>query len=147
MGQRLQSKASAAVARHLSPGEQFRVAARALVGAFDASRLGTVVSRGIVPGVANTVTDIVQNTTGNQIVVVTDRRVLFLTQNFWGGPGDRLLMIVPRDLLSLAGSKFGTVSILRLEFAAGGGVSLTFPRIDKSSAVALAAELRATPQS
>jgi hypothetical protein len=105
-----------------------------------------VVSRGLVPGVSNAVTDLVLNSTGRQVVVVTDQRVLFLSQTAWGGPGAELLRIVPRDLLSLADSKFGLVSILRLAFASGDGVSLTFARIDKSSAVALAAELRATSQ-
>jgi len=147
MSQRLQTKAFAAVAKHLSPAEQPRVAARALVGAFDASRFGTIVSRGVVPGVSGAVTDAVLNTTGKQVLVVTDQRVLFLSQTFWGGPGAELLTIVPRDLLTLVESKFGTVSVLRLAFASGTGVSLTFPRIDKSSAMALAAELQPTPQS
>ncbi|NMO56160.1 hypothetical protein HH310_33905 [Actinoplanes sp. TBRC 11911] len=129
------------MARYLGSGEQPRVATRATVGAFDASRLATVLSRGIVPGIANAVTDAIHNSTGAQVVVATDQRVLFLSCTFWGGPGDELVTIVPRDLLSLAESKLGTVSVLRLSFA-GGGVSLTFPRIDKAGAVALAAELR-----
>jgi hypothetical protein len=141
MTQRFQAKVFAAVTRYLEPGEQPRVATRATVGRLDASRLGTALSRGVVPGVADAVTDAVHNSTGAQIVVVTDRRVLFLSRTFWGGPGDELLTIVPRDLLSLAESKFGTVSVVRLAFA-GGGVSLTFPRIDKAGAMALAAELR-----
>jgi hypothetical protein len=147
VSQRLQAKAFAAVATYLSAAEQPRVAARAMVGLLHASRFGTAVSRGLVPGVSDAVTDAALNSIGRQVVVVTDLRVLFLPQNFWGGPSAELLTIVPRELLTLAGSKFGFVSILRLVFASGGGVSLTFPRIDKRSAMSLAAELRPTPSS
>ncbi|MEU4155373.1 hypothetical protein [Actinoplanes sp. NPDC026670] len=141
-----QSRTAAAVAGHLLPGEEFRVGARAVVGALDASRLGTAISRGIVPGVADTATDLVLKTTGKQVVAVTGQRVLFLSQTFWGGPGDELLMIVPRELLSLAEAKFGAVSVVRLAFAVG-GVSLTFPLIDRAMAMAkaLATELRTPP--
>jgi hypothetical protein len=140
MTKRFQSQSAAVVAQYLLPGEEFRVGARAVVGALDASRLGTAVSRGIVPGVAGAVTDQVLKTTGKQVVVVTDQRVLFLSQTFWGGPGDQLLSIVPRDLLSLSEAKFGVVSVLRLAFAVG-GVSLTFPLIDRATAKVLATEL------
>jgi hypothetical protein len=142
----LRDKAFAAVAGHLRPGEQPRAAARAVVGELDASRLGTAVTRGVVPGLSGAVADVVLNTTGKQVVVVTDRSLLFLTQTFWGGPGDRLLGSIPRTQVSLAGSRFGAVSILRLAFAPGGGVSLTFPRIDRASAEALAAELGPKPR-
>ncbi|WP_433303765.1 hypothetical protein ACQP2F_12960 [Actinoplanes sp. CA-030573] len=142
MSRKFQEKAFAVAAAHLSPGEAPRVAARAMAGALDAGRLGTAVTRGVVPGVSGAVADVVLATTGKQVVVVTDRRVLFLSQTFWGGAGDRLLGSVRRELVSLAEAKFGAVSVLRLAFGPGGGVSLTFPRIDRSSAEALAAELR-----
>lgn len=142
MRKKFGEKAFAVAAGHLAPGEQPRVAARAMVGALDAGRLGTAVTRGAVPGLSGAVADVVLNTTGKQVVVVTDRRVLFLSQTFWGGAGGELLGSVPRELVSLAEAKFGAVSVLRLAFGPGGGVSLTFPRVDKSSAEALAAELR-----
>ncbi|SFE90503.1 hypothetical protein SAMN05421541_104356 [Actinoplanes philippinensis] len=140
------SRVAAAVAGHLLPGEQFRVGARAVVGNLTASRLGTALSRGIIPGVADAATDWALKTTGKQVVAVTDRRMLFFSQTFWGGPGDELLMIVPRELVSLAEAKFGVVSVVRVAFAVG-GVSLTFPLVDRGSAKALAAELgRALPR-
>lgn len=141
MSNRLQTASFAAVEQYLLPGEQPRVAARAVVGTLDASRLGTAVSRGIVPGLSGAITDAVLNSTGKQVVVVTDQRVLFLSQNFWGGPGKQLLSVVPREMLSLKEAKFGVVSVLRLPFTSGSGASLTFPLADRASAKALAEEL------
>jgi hypothetical protein len=52
---------------------------------------------------------------------------------------------VPVEQVSLAETKLGMVTLLRLAFGTlGDGVSLTFPRIDKKNAEALAAALRQT---
>jgi hypothetical protein len=79
-----------------------------------------------------------------QFVVVTNRRVIFLTQTFMGGPGKKILGEVPRAEVSLAEVKMGVVSLLRLAFAQGDGVSLTFPRVDKKNAESLAEALQQT---
>jgi hypothetical protein len=52
---------------------------------------------------------------------------------------------VPRAEVSLAEVKMGVVSLLRLAFAQGDGVSLTFPRMDKKNAESLAEALRQAP--
>jgi hypothetical protein len=49
--------------------------------------------------------------------------------------------------VQLAEVKMGVVSLLRLAFAAGEGVSLTFPRVDRKNAEALAAALPQAPVS
>jgi hypothetical protein len=77
---------------------------------------------------------------GGQHEVVTDRRLIFLPQTFFGGPGTGVLGEVPREHVTLAEAKFGIVSLLRLAFGdAGDGISLNFPRVDKKNAEALAA--------
>jgi hypothetical protein len=81
--------------------------------------------------------------TRKQFVVLTDRRLIFLPQTFLGGPGKKVLGEVPRDQVSLAEAKMGIVSLLRVAFGtAGDGVALTFPRVDKKNAEALAEALR-----
>lgn len=46
--------------------------------------------------------------------------------------------------MALAEAKLGMVSVLRLAFAQGDGVSLTFPRVDKKNAESLAQAMRQT---
>jgi hypothetical protein len=78
----------------------------------------------------------------NQFVVLTNRRLIFLGQTFMGGPGRKVIGEVPRDQVSLAETKMGLVSLLRIAFGdQGDGVALTFPRVDKKNAEALAAAL------
>lgn len=145
MQRKLQTRAFERVAPTLQPGEQPLVAARAMVGAFSASRLGTVATQGVVLAGAGSVAANVLAATRKQFVVVTDRRVIFLPQTFLGGPGKTILGELPRAEVSLAEAKMGLVSLLRLAFAQGGGVSLTFPRVDKKNAEELAQALQQTP--
>ncbi|MFC7706840.1 hypothetical protein [Micromonospora lupini] len=84
--------------------------------------------------------------TKKQFVVVTARRLIFLPQTFLGGPGSGVLGEVPREQVALAEAKMGIVSLLRIAFGtAGDGVTLTFPRVDKKNAEALAAALVPVP--
>jgi hypothetical protein len=77
-----------------------------------------------------------------QFVVVTNGRLIFLTQTFLGGPGRKVLGEMPREHVSLAEVKMGLVSLVRIAFGtAGDGVALTLPRVDKKSAEALATAL------
>jgi hypothetical protein len=70
--------------------------------------------------------------TREQFVVLTDRRLIFLSQTLLGGPGKRVLGEVPREQVSLVEAKTGLVSLLRLAFGTpGDGVALTFPRVDR----------------
>jgi hypothetical protein len=137
----MQQKVPATIAAHLAEGEQMITGTRALAGAFDASRLGTIAvaslkNQGLVGHALSR--------SKKQFVVVTDRRVLFLNQTFLnGGPGKNLLAELPRAEVTLAEAKLGTVSILRLAFGADGdGISLTFPLVDKKKATALAEALK-----
>jgi hypothetical protein len=85
-------------------------------------------------------------TSRRQFVVLTNRRLIFLSQSFMGGPGKKVLGEVPREQVSLAEAKVGMVSMLRLAFGAGGdGVALTFPRVDKKNAESFAEALRQAP--
>jgi len=59
--------------------------------------------------------------------------------------GKKILGEFPRTQVSLAEAKMGFVSLLRLAFAGGDGLSLTFPRQDKKNAEALAGALREAP--
>ncbi|MBL7254013.1 hypothetical protein [Paractinoplanes lichenicola] len=142
--QKLEARAFEYVASYLQTGEQPVAAARAVVGKFSASRLGTVVKQGIALEAGGALAAALTKNR-KQFVVVTDRRVLFLPQTFLGGPGKKLLGEVPRDQVTLAETKFGVVSLLRLGFAAGEGVSLTFPRVDRKNAESLAAALEQAP--
>jgi hypothetical protein len=70
-------------------------------------------------------------------------RLIFLAQTLLGGAGKKVIGEVPRDQIALAETKFATVSLVRIAFgAAGDGVALTFPRVDKKNAEALAAALQ-----
>ena len=141
MQQKLQTRAFDIVAPMLQPGEQPLVAARAMVGKFSSGRLGAVVSQTLITEGAGAL-GAALTTTRKQFVVVTDRRVIFLPQTFMGGPGKKVLCEVPRENVSLAEAKMGIVSLLRIAFgAAGDGVALTFPRVDKKNAESLAAAL------
>ena len=142
MNSKLQDRAFGLVADRLQPGEEPQVAVRALVGKLDASRFGTVVRRGAVAGLAGAAgaaVDAAVTAGGKQFVVVTDQRVFFLSQTFLGGPGKKVIGVMPRDEVTLADTKFGTVSVVRLAFVSGGGISLTFPRIDQAAAKQIAA--------
>jgi len=143
--QKLQSRAFENVAPILQSGEQPVVAARAMVGKFTASRLGAVVSQGLIMEGAGALGAAIA-TTRKQFVVLTNRRLIFLPQTFLGGPGKKILGEVPRASVSLAEVKMGVVSLLRLSFGADGdGVALTFPRVDKKNAESLAEALRQAP--
>jgi hypothetical protein len=140
--QKLQTRAFEHVAPILHAGERPLVATRAVVGAFSASRLGTVVAQGIVLGGAGSAAAAILATSKKQFVVLTDRRVIFLSQTFLGGPGKQVVGELPREQVMLAEATLGLVSVLRLAFAQGDGVSLTFPRVDKKNADALAQALQ-----
>lgn len=86
---KLQTRAFERVAPILEPGEQPLVATRAVVGAFSASRLGTVAAHGIVLGGGGTVAAAMIATSGKQFVVLTDQRIIFLSQTFMAAPVSR----------------------------------------------------------
>jgi hypothetical protein len=142
---KLQTRAFENVASILYPGEQPVVAARAMVGSFSASRMGTVAKQGVVLAGAGGATAAMLASTRKQFVVLTSHRVLFLPQTLLGGPGKKVLGELPRAEVSLAEAKMGVVSLLRLAFAAGDGLSLTFPRVDKKDAESLARALQQAP--
>jgi hypothetical protein len=141
MQEKLQTRAFGIVAASLQDGEQPLAAARAMVGKFGASRIGTLARQSAVVVAVGAAGAAVTATGGKQFVVVTDRRVIFLNQTFMGGPGQKVIGQLARHQVSLAEAKFGTISVLRLAFADGEGVSLTFPRIDKKNAEQLVAAL------
>ena len=141
MQQKLQTRAFDQVAPILQPGEQPLAATRAMVGKFGSGRLGAVVKQGLILDGAGLLGAAISSTK-KQFVVVTDRRLIFLSQTFLGGPGKKVIGEVPREQVSLAEVKMGTVSLVRIAFGtAGDGVALTFPRVDKKNAEALAAAL------
>jgi hypothetical protein len=143
--QKLQTRAFEQVTPIMRPDEQPIAATRAVVGKFSSSRLGTVVGRALIQEAAGALGAALASN-GKQFVVLTNRRLIFLSQTFLGGPGKNVLGEVPREQVSLAEAKFGVVSLLRLAFGtAGDGVSLTFPRVDKKNAESLAAALRQAP--
>ncbi|SCL70477.1 hypothetical protein [Micromonospora chersina] len=143
MQQKLQTRAFEQVTPILQPGEQPVVATRAMVGKFSAGRLGTVVSQAIRLEGGGALLGAALASTRKQFVVLTNRRLIFLPQTFLGGPGKKVLGEVAREHVSLAEAKMGVVSLLRLAFGtAGDGVALTFPRVDKKNAEALAEALR-----
>ncbi|GAA3209712.1 hypothetical protein ACFO1B_51800 [Dactylosporangium siamense] len=145
MQEKLQTRAFDQVAPMLQPGEQPLVATRAMVGKFSAGRLGAVVSQALVVEGAGLLGAALAST-GKQFVVLTNHRMIFLSQTFMGGPGKNVLGEVPRAQLSLAEVKMGIVSLLRLSFGTpGDGVALTFPRVDKKNAESLAAALQQVP--
>lgn len=145
MQQKLQTRAFEQVAPILQAGEQPAVATRAMVGKFSSGRLGTVVGQALILEGAGALGAAIASTS-KQFVVLTDRRLIFLSQTFLGGPGKKVLGEVPLDQVALAEAKMGVVSLLRLAFGTpGDGVSLTFPRVDKKNAESLAAALPQAP--
>jgi len=141
--QKLQTRAFEQVAPLLQAGERPLAATRALVGKFSSGRLGNVVSQALIQEGAGALGAAIA-TNSKQFVVLTDRRLIFLSQTFLGGPGKKVHGEVPREHLTLAEEQMGVVSLLRLAFGApGDGVALTFPRVDKKNAEALAAALKA----
>jgi hypothetical protein len=141
MQEKLQTRAFEQVAPILQPGEQPLAATRAMVGKFGSGRLGAVVKQGLILDGAGLV-GAALSSVKKQFVVVTDRRLIFLSQTLLGGPGKKVIGEVPREQASLAEVKMGTVSLVRIAFGtAGDGVALTFPRVDKKNAEALAAAL------
>lgn len=146
MQQKLQTRAFEQVAPVLQSGEQPVVATRAMVGKFSSSRLGTVVSQAVLLEAGGALLGAALASTRKQFVVLTNRRLIFLSQTFLGGPGKKVLGEVPSEQVSLAEAKMGVVSLLRLEFGTpGDGVALTFPRVDKKNAESLAEALRRAP--
>jgi hypothetical protein len=142
MNQKLQTRAFEQVAPLLQPGEQPLTATRALAGKFSSGRFGAVVSQGLILDGAGLIGAAIA-TTRKQFVVVTDRRMIFLSQTFLGGPGKKVIGEIAREHVSLAEAKMATVSLVRIAFGTqGDGVALTFPRVDKKNAEALAAVLQ-----
>lgn len=143
MQQKLQTRAFDQVAPILQAGEQPITATRAMVGKLGAGRLGTVARHGLVLEGAGAALGAVLVSSAKQFIVVTDRRVIFLSQTLLGGPGKKIIGEVSRDQVALAEVKLAMVSQLQLAFGtAGDGVSLTFPRSDKKNAEALAQALQ-----
>ena len=141
MQQKLQTRAFEQVAPLLQPGEQPVAATRAMVGKFSASRFGAVVTN----GGAGSLLGAALTANRKQFVVLTNHRIIFLSQTFMGGPGKKVIGEVPRAQVSLAETKLGIVSLLRLAFGTeGDGVALTFPRVDKKNAEAFADGLQRT---
>jgi hypothetical protein len=134
------------VAPILQAGEQPVAATRAMVGKFSAGRLGAVVSQAVILEGGGALLGAAISSTRKQFVVLTDRRLIFLTQTFLGGPGKKVLGEVPRNQVSVAEVKMGVVSLVRLAFGApGDGVALTFPRVDKKNAESLVQALQQAP--
>jgi hypothetical protein len=145
MQQKLQTRAFERVTPLLQPGEQPVAATRAVVGKFTSGRLGAVASQTLIQGGAGAIGGALASNK-KQFVVLTDRRLIFLSQTFMGGPGKKVIGEVPREQVSLAETKMGVVSLLRIAFGTtGDGVALTFPLIDKKNAESLAAALQQTP--
>jgi hypothetical protein len=144
--QKFETRAFEQVAPMLEPGEQPVVATRALAGSFSAGRFGAVVSQAVILEAGGVLLGAALSSTRKQFVVLTDRRLIFLTQTFMGGPGKTVLGQVPRGQVSVAEVKMGVVSLVRLAFGApGDGVALTFPRVDKKNAESLAEALQQAP--
>nr|WP_221373994.1 hypothetical protein [Actinoplanes polyasparticus] len=147
MREKFQTKAFELVAPLLQPDERPITATRALAGSFTAGRAGTTVAMGLRNQAGGALVGaLLTSATSKQFVVVTTERVIFLPQTFMGGPGAGVLGQIPRDQVTLAEAKLGVVSLIRIAFGDGGdGISLTFPRIDKKNAQALADALREKP--
>jgi hypothetical protein len=144
--QKLQTRAFEQVTSILQPGELPVAATRAMVGKFSAGRLGTVVAQAVILEGGGALLAASLAATRRQFVVLTNRRLIFLSQTFLGGPGKKVLGEVPREQVSLAEAKMGVVSLLRLAFGPPGeGVALTFPRVDKKNAASLPEALRQAP--
>jgi len=147
MQQKLQTRAFEQVAPILRDGEQPIVATRALAAKFESGRFTAVVSQGLILDGAGMIGAALASTR-KQFVVLTSHRLIFLSQTFMGGPGKKVLGEVPREQVSLAEAKMGVVSLVRVAFGTpGDGVALTFPRVDKKNAEALATALGWAPAS
>jgi hypothetical protein len=145
VNEKLQTKAFDQVAPLLQPGERPLAATRAMVGKFQSGRLGPLVKQALIQEGAGALGAALASG-GKQFVVLTDRRLLFLTQTFMGGPGKKVLGEVPREFVSVAEVKMGVVSLVRVAFGnQGDGVALTFPRVDKKNAESLATALQQAP--
>ncbi|GIF25097.1 hypothetical protein BJ973_007352 [Actinoplanes tereljensis] len=146
MNQKLQTRAFDVVAPILQPGEVPVVAARAMVGKFASSRLGAVAKQGLLNAGVGSVATHKLLQSKKQFVIVTNRRLIFIPQGFLGGPGKTILGDVPREVVGLAEVKMGVVSLVRIAFGnQGDGIALTFPRVDRKNAEALAQVLQQTP--
>jgi hypothetical protein len=144
--QKLQTRAFEQVAPILQPGEQPITATRAMVGKFSSGRLGAVATQALILEGGGALLGAALAAKRKQFVVLTDRRLIFLSQTFLGGPGKNVTGEVPREHVSLAEVKMGIVSLVRIAFGApGDGVALTFPRVDKKNAESLAAALQQAP--
>jgi hypothetical protein len=137
MNLKLQARAFERVRPMLQPGEEPVAATRAQVGRFRSGRLEAVARSTVaIQGGLGAAMLMAKR---QQFLVLTDWRLIFLTQTFFGGPGDQVLGEVPAKDISLAEVKFGVVSLIRLAFGDDGdGVSLTLPRIDRKNAEAFA---------
>jgi hypothetical protein len=145
MQQKLETRAFEQVAPLLRDGEKPLAGTRVVVGKFSSGRLAPVLKQALIAEGAGAVGALLAKHS-KQFVVVTDRRLIFLSQTFMGGPGKNVLGEVPREQVTLAEAKLGVVSLIRLAFGApGDGVALTFPAVDKKNAVALAAALGHVP--
>jgi hypothetical protein len=146
MNQKLQTRAFEQVAPVLQAGEVPIVAARAMVGKFSSGRFGAVAKQGLLnAGVGSIATQKLLQSK-KQFIIVTDRRLIFVPQGFLGGPGKKVLGDVPRQIVSLAEVRMGVVSLVRIAFGTQGeGLALTFPRVDRRNAEALAQALQQAP--
>lgn len=145
MQQKLETRAFEYVAPILQPGEQPIAATRAIVGKFSSGRFGAVASQALMQQGGGALGAALASTS-KQFVVLTNLRLIFLSQTFMGGPGKKVLGEVPREQVFLAETKMGVVSLLRIAFGTpGDGVALTFPRQDKKNAEALASALQQVP--
>ncbi|MEU4241769.1 hypothetical protein [Actinoplanes sp. NPDC026619] len=122
------------------------MATRAMVGKFSSGRLGAIAKQAILQEAVGSVLANKLAKSKKQFIVVTNRRLIFLPQTFLGGPGKAILGEMPREVVSLAEVKMGVMSLVRIAFGnAGDGIALTFPRVDKKNAEALAQALQQTP--
>jgi hypothetical protein len=143
---KLQTRAFDIVAPRLQPGETPLAAARAMVGKFGGSRMGTALKQGLLLEAGGAIGAHLVTAAAKQFAVVTDRRVFFLPQTFLGGPGKDVLGEITRDQVRLVEVQMGFMSLLRLGFGSqGDGISLTFPRSDKKNAELLVEALQTAP--
>ncbi|GAA0580353.1 hypothetical protein GCM10010172_76680 [Paractinoplanes ferrugineus] len=146
MNQKLQTRAIEQVAHMLQPGEVAILATRAMVGTFDSGRFGAVAREGLLNAGVGSVATRRLLQAKKQFIIVTNRRLIFIPQGFLGRPGKEILSDVPREIVSLAEFKTGVVSLVRIAFGTQGeGLALTFPRVDKKNAEALAQALQQAP--
>ena len=142
MQEKLQTRAFERVAPVLEPGERPLTATRTVVGSFGSGRFGAVAGQALLLEGAGAMSAVIASN-AKQFVVLTDRRLIFLGQTLLGGPSATVIGAVPRHSITLTEVKMGVVSLLRIAFGPyGDGVALTFPRVDKKNAEALAAALQ-----